>query len=115
MKTHSTAVLAIVAEIQDLCNEAKIDEKVQRGPQAVYQPSFIVTILILKDLFGFSSERSFLRYLKKHHEDMFLCLPERSWFNRKARKSIGVRKQIHRLLLQKLGADTIEIRIVDTT
>ena len=115
MNTQSTAVSAMLAKIQDLCNEAKIDEKVQRGPKAVFKPSFIVTILILKNLFGFSSERSFLRYMKKHHGGMFSFLPERSWFNRKARKLVNAQKEIHTLLLKKLGADRIEIRIVDST
>jgi IS5 family transposase len=115
MKTQSTAVSAIVAEIQELCNEAKVDENVHRGPVAVFTPSFIVTVLILKNLFGFSSERSFVRYLKNHHSHTFPSLPERSWFNRKARKCVGIEKEIHALLLQKLKAHRIEIRIVDTT
>ena len=115
MNTNSTAVSAIVAEIQNLCNEAKVDERVHRGPKAVFKPSFIVTILILKNLFGFSSERSFIRYMEKHHGGMFPFLPERSWFNRKAKKLTSVQKEIHLLLLKKLNVDKIEIRIIDST
>jgi len=46
---------------------------------------------------------------------MFPFLPERSWFNRKAKKCTSVQQEIHALLLKKLGANKIEIRIVDTT
>lgn len=114
MKTHHTAVSAIVAEIQELCDEARIDEKVRRGPVAVFKPSFIVTLLILKNLYGFSSERSFLRYVTTHHIDLFPQMPERSWFNRTAKKLIDTQKEIHRLLLEKLRCERVGIRIVDT-
>ena len=115
MDTKNTAVLRIVATIQDLCNETKVDESVRTGPAAKYPDSLIVVILILKNLFGSNSERSFMRYLELHHSDVFSVLPERSWFNRKAKKLAYVQRSVHHLLLQKLEADRIEIRIVDTT
>lgn len=115
MKTQSTAVSVIVAEIRDLCKEAHVDEQVRTGPQAIHPPSLIVTLLILKNLFGFNSERSFLRYLGKHHQKEFPSLPERSWFNRKAKSLVTTQQAVHELLLAKLGADQMTLRIVDTT
>lgn len=115
MTTDSNAVSDIVSEILVLCNETKIDEKVHRGPEATHKPSLIVVILILKNLFGFNSERSFLRYLSKHHGNIFPNLPEQSWFNRKARKLCAEEKDVYFLLLKKLGVDSISIRIVDST
>lgn len=115
MKTHATAVSAIVAEIQGLCHEARIDEKAHRGPVAVYQPSFIVTLLILKNLYGFSSERSFLRFVASHHRDLFPIVPDHSWFNRKAKRLSGTQTILHQRLLHRLGCQLIDIRIVDTT
>lgn len=56
-----------------------------------------------------------MRYLGLHHSAVFPRLPERSWFNRKAKKLVYVQRNIHQLLLQKLRVDKIEIRIVDTT
>lgn len=115
MDTNNTAVFRIVTTIQDLCKEAKVDEDVRTGPAAKYPNSLINTILILKNLFGSNSERSFLRYLGQHHKDAFPMLPERSWFNRKAEKLVYIQRNMHQLLLQKSCADMIEIRIVDTT
>jgi IS5 family transposase len=115
METQTNAVFSILAMVHELCKEAKIDERVRPGPQSVYQPSTVITILIFKNLFGFNSERSFLRYLGQHHRDAFPSLPEQSWFNRKARALVEEEKAIHQLLLKKLRVEKIEVRIVDTT
>lgn len=115
MQTQNTALADIVAVIADVCNEAKVDLKVRTGPDATYPPSQFIMILILKNLFGFTSETSFLRYLGNFHRDLFPRIPERSWFNRKAKKLVDEERRIHNLLLTKLGAEKISIRIVDTT
>lgn len=115
MDNQNTAVSSIVSTIFALCKEARVDKRIRPGPKAEYPDSFIITLLILKNLFGFSSESSFLRYFKKHHGDIFIRLPERSWFNRKAKKLILPQIEIHELLLQKLGVDEIKLRIVDST
>ena len=103
MSTQSNAVSAIVAEIRGLCNEVGVDDEVRTGPAATYPNSVIITILILKNLFGFDSENSFLRFLSNHYARLFPELPERSWFNRKAKKLNGVQDAMHRRLLEKLG------------
>jgi hypothetical protein len=113
--TQTSAVFSIVTMIENLCKEASIDGRTRPGPEALHPPSKIIVILILKNLFAFSSERSFLRYLAGHHPGLFSRLPEHSWFNRKARKLLQEQREIHVLLLSKLRADRIEIRIVDTT
>lgn len=115
MSTHITALTDILSAIMDLCQEAKVDKEVRPGPEATHQNSLVITILILKSLFGFNSERAFLRYLGKHHRDIFPSIPEQSWFNRKAKKLVQKEKMIHKLMLQKLGARSIKIRIVDST
>lgn len=115
MQTQNTALVDIVAAISDVCNEAKVDLAVRTGPDATYPSSLFIMILILKNLFGFTSETSFLRYLGNHHDNLFPLIPERSWFNRKAKKLVEEEQRIHGLLLQKLGVEKISIRIVDTT
>lgn len=115
MTHHRTALAAIIAAIEDLCQEAKVDEEIRPGPEAIYTNSLLINILILKSLFGFSSESSFLRYLEKHHCDLFPEIPEQSWFNRKAKKLVEQEKTIHKLLLEKLSASSIKIRVIDTT
>lgn len=115
MDNQNTAVSSIVSMVQILCKEARVDKRIRPGPQAEYPESFIITLLILKNLFGFSSESSFLRYLENHHRNIFARLPERSWFNRKAKKLVSMQNEIHELLLQKLGTNRVKLRIVDTT
>ena len=115
MTTQTCAVSAIVAEIQGLCNEVGVDEAIRTGPQATYQNSLIVTILILKSLFGFDSESSFLRFLSLHYQHVFPKLPEQSWFNRKAKKLVSVEERIHEHLMDRLAVDGCTIEVVDTT
>lgn len=112
---HPTALADIVSVIKDICKEAGTDERIRTGPSALYPNSLFIAILILKNLFGESSEDAFLRYLGKHHRDLFPRLPEQSWFNRKAKKLGEEERSIHDVLLQKLGAARIIIRIVDAS
>ena len=60
-----------------------------------------------------NSESSYLRYLAKHHGDVFLTLPERSWFNRKCRTLQPLCEQLQQQLTLRL-ADS-ELKIVDST
>jgi len=60
-----------------------------------------------------NSESSYLRYLAKHHGDVFITLPERSWFNRKCRFLQPVC-----VIIQQTIAETIsdtDTHIVDST
>lgn len=114
-KPPSAALVDIVSAIRDLCNEAGVDKEVRTGPEALYPNILFITLNILKDLFGFNSESGFLRYAGKHHHDFFPHIPKQSWFNRKSKKLKSTVRDVHTLLLQKLYAHRIEIRIVDTT
>lgn len=113
--SKAITLLCIITSLEELCQEARTDGLARPGPVATYPNSLFLTILVLKSLFGFNSESSFLRYLAKHHSDLFPQLPEQSWFNRKAKKLQPVTEHIHRLLLTKLGADRLKIRIIDAT
>lgn len=115
MTTPSTTLAGIVGTLQALCNEANVDNCIRRGPRGAYPNSLYLQLLILKSLFGFNSESAFLRYLAKHHQQLFPQLPERSWFNRKARKLMPATRQVHQQLLEKLGVDQIRWRIIDAT
>ena len=82
---RSSAVFSILKEVEEVCKQQGIDQ-VKSGPKPQYPDSFIIGLVIIKNLLGMNSESSYLRYLAKHHGDMFITLPERSWFNRKCRK-----------------------------
>ena len=115
MNAQHNAVSVIVTEIRGLCKKVGVDNEIHPGPTATYPNSLIITILILKSLFGFDSESSFLRFLSNHHRRVFPHLPERSWFNRKAKNLESAQDRIFHLLRRRLEREGMGIEIVDTT
>jgi hypothetical protein len=58
MSTHGNAISVIITEIRGLCKKVGVDGGMRPGSMATYPNSLIITMLILKSLFGFDSERS---------------------------------------------------------
>ena len=109
---NSSAVFSILAEVEAVCNEQGIN-RVKSGPRPQYSDSFIIGLMIIKNLLGMNSESSYLRYLAKHHGDDFITLPERSWFNRKCRSLQPVAHELQQTLAHALS--DINTKIVDST
>lgn len=109
---RSSAVFSILAEVETVCKQQNIDVT-KRGPGPQYPDSFIISLIIIKNLLGMNSESSFLRYLAKHHGDIFLSLPERSWFNRKCRNLQPAVAELQQQLASELAK--VEIKIIDST
>ena len=95
-----------------MCKSLDVDQ-VKRGPRPQYPDSYIITLLIIKNLLGINSESALLRHLGNNHGHVFERLPERSWFNRKARKLFPLCEKIIEQLLEQL--DLGNIRVVDST
>lgn len=104
----------IIETIEQICKELKINQQIRPGPKSTYQNSYFITLIILKSLFGFSSETSFLRFLATNRLPGLKAVPEQSWYNRKAKKLTSQVDQVRLLLLGKLGATKIQIRVVDS-
>lgn len=104
----------IIETIEQICKESRINNQLRPGPKSVYSDSYFITLIILKSLFGFSSELSFLRFLATNKLPGLTNIPEQSWYNRKTKKLTNKVEKIRLLLLEKLGVDSIKIRIVDT-
>ena len=114
MKKHkeNSAVSDIVSEVVALCKQMEVDG-VKRGPKPKYTDSYIISLIILKNLLGMNSESSFLRYLRKNHPRSFPDLPERSWFNRKSRWLTPMIEKIQKqLVTEKNDSRTY---IIDST
>lgn len=109
---RSSAVFSILMEVETVCKQQGINY-IRRGPQPQYPDSFIIGLMIIKSLLGMNSESSYLRYLAKHHGDVFRTLPERSWFNRKCRKLQPICAELQHAIATLL-ADA-EIKIIDST
>jgi hypothetical protein len=104
----------IIETIERNCKEANINNQLRPGPQSVYSDSYFITLIILKSLFGFSSETSFLRFLATNKLPGLANIPEQSWYNRKTKKLTDKVELIRSNLLNKLGVNGIHIRIVDS-
>jgi hypothetical protein len=109
---HTSAVFFILIEIQTVCKAYNLD-KPKCGPKPLYPDSFIISLIVIKNLLGMNSESSFLRHLKNNYHTIFTQLPEQSWFNRKCRRlhpvCLGLQQQL------VLGHLQNNIRIVDST
>jgi hypothetical protein len=104
----------IIETIEQICKESNINNQVRPGPISVYSDSYFITLIILKSLFGFSSELSFLRFLTTNKLPGLTTIPERSWYNRKAKKLIDEIEEVRFALLEKLGCDDVKFCIVDS-
>jgi hypothetical protein len=115
MRQHiqrSSAVFSIVAEVETVCKQQGIGRK-KCGPHPQYTDSFIIGLIVIKNMLGMNSESSYLRYLQKHHGDVFITLPERSWFNRKCRMLQPICEQLQQQLATILT--DLDLKIIDST
>jgi Transposase DDE domain len=108
----ASTVFFILIEIQTVCKAFNIDH-IKCGPKPLYPDSFIISLIIIKNLLGMNSESSFLRHLKNNYQTTFIRLPEQSWFNRKSKRlqsvCISLQQQLALVNLQD------SLRIVDST
>jgi hypothetical protein len=109
---RSSAVSSILAEVETVCKQQNIDQ-IKCGPRPQYKDSFIIGLIVIKNLLGMNSESSYLRYLAKHHGDVFITLPERSWFNRKCRNLQPTATKLQQVFAAELS--DVEFKIVDST
>lgn len=104
----------IIETIERICKESNINHQLRPGPKSTYSDNYFISLIILKSLFGFSSETSFLRFLATNKLPGLADIPERSWYNRKAKKLNDKVEKVRCLLLEKINVDDVKIRIVDT-
>lgn len=109
---YTSAVFCILMEIQTVCKAHNIDH-VKCGPKPIYPDSFIISLIIIKNLLGMNSEASFLRHLRNNYQTTFTQLPEQSWFNRKSKRLQPVCAVLQQQLVLSHFQD--KIRIVDST
>jgi hypothetical protein len=109
---YTSAVLCILIEIQTVCKAYNID-KPKCGPKPQYPDSFIISLIIIKNLLGMNSESSFLRHLKNNYQTTFTKLPEQSWFNRKSKRLQSACMALQQELVFSHLQD--RVRIVDST
>ncbi len=110
---HLKLILSMIFEIYQSV-EANLPRRT--GPSPEIPDVKIIQLIILKNLLGFKHESSFLRFIQNLKlKSFFPCLPERSRFNRRTRVLSQVIERIQFELLKRLEADSLKVRIIDTT
>ena len=67
----------ILAEVDVLCKGIRLPQKKsRRGRKPVYSDKFILKLVIIQYLLGFTSERSFIRFLSQLEQQIFERLPD---------------------------------------
>ena len=76
----------IIHEVDVLCKGLRFPKrKSKRGRKSTYSDKFILKLVIIQHLLGFTSERSYLRFLKSLEYSPFKKLPDRSRYNRRVK------------------------------
>lgn len=106
----------IIAEVADLCKEVKIPKNgSRRGRPPTYNNHFILQLVVLQNLLGFTSQRSFLRFLRNLEHPLFESLPDQSRYNRRTKKLKPFINKLNQQLLTYLKVENSKIRITDAT
>ncbi|WP_433208554.1 IS982 family transposase [Nocardia sp. CA-107356] len=75
----------------------------------------LVTLAVVQALLGFTSERRWLRYARKHLGHLFRYLPKQSGYNKRLRKASTLIKSVIRLLSTDTTLWTDDVWVIDST
>jgi len=106
----------ILQEIDALCKGLRFPKKKsRRGRKPKYSNKLIIKLVIVQHLLGFTSERSFLRFIPELKCEEFNQLPDQSQYNRRAKSLQTIANKLISKMLKELNADKSRLRILDTT
>jgi len=105
----------ILQEINALCKGLRFPKKKsRRGRQPEYSNKLIVKLVIVQHLLGFTSERSFLRFVPELQCEQFNQLPDQSQYNRRAKSLKAITEKLISKMSQEMRIDKSRLRILDT-
>ena len=106
----------ILQEIDLLCKGVRFQNRNHRpGRKPEYSDKLIVKLVIIQNLMGFTSERSFLRFVPELKSKEFAELPDQSQYNRRAKALKPITEKLISKMQAYLNIDGSNIRILDTT
>ena len=88
MRDTDTFPTILYVMVDDFCKCQSLP-RTTPGPKASLTKSEVVTLIIFSQWGRFRSERDFYRYAARHLRPAFPTLPQRSQFNRLARRHYG--------------------------
>lgn len=105
----------IIHQVDVLCKGLRFPQrKSKQGRKLKYTDKFILKLVIIQHLLGFTSERSYLRFLKTLEYSPFKELPDRSRYNRRAKSLKPLIKKLTWRIFKELKVEKSKIRIIDT-
>ena len=111
-----TNLRLILAEVDALCKGVRLPKKKsRRGRKPKYSDKFILKLVIIQNLLGFTSERSFLRFVPQLKCQEFEQLPDQSQYNRRAKRLQPLIKKLTLRINNQLKVNKSKIRVIDTT
>lgn len=106
----------IIHEVDVLCKGVRfLRKKSGPGRPPIYSDKFILKLVILQYLLGFTSERSYLRFLKNLDYPLFARLPDNSRYNRRAKGLKPLIKKLTLRIFKELKVEKSKIRVIDAT
>lgn len=106
----------ILQEIDALCKGVRFPSRKSRpGRKPDYSDKFIVKLVIIQNLMGFTSERSFLRFVPELKSKDFVKLPDQSQYNRRAKSLKPITEKLISKMQKYLNIEKSKIRVLDTT
>lgn len=111
-----TNLESIIHEADVLCKGLRFPKgKSKRGRKLKYTDKFILNLVIIQHLLGFTSERSYLRFLESLEYSPFKELPDRSRYSRRAKGLKLLTEKLTLRIFKKLRVEKSKIRVIDAT
>ncbi len=119
MKTISskarTNLELILSEIDVLCKGVRFPSRKHKpGRKPEYTDKYILKLVIVQHLLGFTSERSFLRFVPELKCQEFAKLPDQSQYNRRAKCLRPITEKLVSKIQNYLNINKSKLRILDT-
>lgn len=106
----------ILSQVKVLCKGVRFQKKKsRRGRKPAYHNWYILQLVVIQNLLGFTSERSYLRFLKQLKISAFENLPHHSNYNRRSKSLKPIVDEITKKLLLELNIEKSKIKVIDTT
>jgi len=106
----------IIREFDVLCKGIRLPKKKsRRGRRPTYSDKYILKLVVIQHLLGFTSERSYLRFVPELKCPEFEYLPDQSQYNRRAKRLKILTEKLTLRINETIRIDKSKVRILDTT
>jgi hypothetical protein len=107
----------ILNQVKVLCKGVRFPKKrkSRRGRKPKYHNWYILQLVVIQNLLGFTSERSYLRFLEQLKLPSFRELSDHSIYNRRVKSLKPLIDKLTEKLLLELGVEKSKVRILDAT